>query len=587
MRLWAPIVVLPLLLTLGSSPPPQKTPVRYELTAQTKDRFRSGQAEIARGGPGFETTYAFYAVFADGTKTLEWRRREENKYIAHWITRSGRVWIMAGTGWTGPMDFGSFSLRDRNGDVLGSWTPGLYPAARERVRARQVVKEKTQAATLRNGDLEEIAVPFTDGTQERYIAFWPKGAQVPVCAVAHANKKDDLLAETLTNPAYELPAIQPPFGFWNHFRFWVAKPTDGKGVERVWIVPQQDRLVSQIVRLDQVHQFNKVPDAAYSVFGLTLLFEFGDRTATLSFVDGLAGIRHVTNLVTLGGFKSAAEAKADLEWQSPLILAMSGWMPIRQMGMSDYSRNQIEILDRRGKHYILVLDPQTYAVKERAYAGLIASRPIDASEDESATVTSERNARSKSGVYHLRFRRYEAKNVKFKGGAMTLSLLTTVDGKPGEVQLWSRPCYMDVPFMGVTDSGRVVYFESGLQKTYGQNDSIGHMADYGTLWIFGADGQEEGGQQVIGGNWGISDLAQMSRAIDFGHVRLESIGTPAVETAGDRRIQVWPVEEITVPIKGGKSKVFYILAHASAGDNMVFDDQPWIDEYVKEVRGQR
>lgn len=569
---------------------------RYELTAGEK---------LPPSGYGYgTTTYTFYEV-SGGAKKLKWRRTEPSTYIAHWISPSGRVWLMTGAAPSkngfiestkSPLrDASAITLRDTTGDTLRTWN-GWTTSRRGPYTGppSTMLKSDIPAGTTSylKGNAEQILLQGKTGRGARLTVYWPKNETRPVLEVHEFDAKHpsplSFAERAFASAGYDVPEFEPIAPRIN-LALWSAGSADGHA-DLVWLASAYGDMGIPVTS-GQGEPLARRPDSIQWIpMGRLLLFDFADRTATMSFRDNTGRLLRSIDLLALGGFSSVTEAKTNLKWRAPLMQSQHGWVPVGQIQSYEaIGASQIELWDTKGRRFLIDLHTANRPTKpgristqkspDRVYSGLLARRPKDPYTSPTWQKTEERYVHSPNKRFSLRYRRFALRNSM---GPRSITMLAHVmeNGKTVDVEMWNRTTYSDVPFMGVTDGGRSVLLEVGRTKAYMQNDRVGHMQDAATMLEYGPDGAQTGGEDPLEG-WGLKTAENLRKRVIFASIKLEVLGKPEAGQTDGIPTPMWPAERITIPIKGMASKVFYLVRHTGMGENLFVNDQPWVRSIVQ------
>jgi hypothetical protein len=462
--------------------------------------------------------------------------------------------------------------------------PGMFP-----VRTKgnlPVTIASADAKTLRPGIAEQLAITLTDGSKARLTAFWPRRQSRPIALL---DKGASLTEKALSDPAYNPPTFETPFGWRMRLSVWHAKSRVPNKRDLNWLLPMIE-YPSQPLRFDLSHEqpLDHAPDSIQiTPGGYLLLFDFDAAMARLTVCDAGGKFTRGIDLVKLGGFHSGAEAKASLNWRSPLAPGPAGWTPLSQYpDQRKYGREQIELWDSHQNRYVLTLDRNPNAVEAEVFRGLAARRPKELIDPHAYKLLNERSASSPDGKFCLRYRTFAGKGIP-NFARMTL-LARVPEGKStAEIELWSNSIYFDVPFFTVTNSGRSLFYETGHMPVLGTNGAPDHVHDYVSLRVVRIDGTQCAESSAIE-SWGFKSLADALARIEFGKTKVESLGKPEVVQRQGLSVHVYPAEKITVPIKDGDQKVFYILAHAANTDDYFTSGaQTWERDMIRAALGSQ
>jgi hypothetical protein len=560
-------------------------------------RFELAVATTTSGGfrATTTTTYSFFEIGA-GTKTLRWRRTDHFAYLNHWISPSGRVWIMVESPKSGfadetksPRRTSSISLRSLNGDVLATWSgwgePGPLTIAANAPGISPVVAAKVVAKLLRP-DAEQLVVPHQSGAETHLTLFWPKGHGKPFGFRQSFDPRKSmpplLLEQALSNPAYGAPTYDNPFGQEMTPTLWRAKALDNQHKDLVWLVPSTGSLGYTMGYPGVEQRLAQMPDSLQAIpGGLLLEFDFLAKAATMTVRDHNCKVIRTTDLLKLGGFSNVSEAKTNLKWRSPMVQTQHGWAPVSEVGdLYGYGTEQVELWDTKGRRFLLDLKPGTSG-SNKVLSGFAARRPKDPYTGGGWTKVSERTAVSPNGRFKLRLRSFSSKS-GMNPKSMTLLALVPERGKTAEVELWNTTTYEDVPFMTVTNNGRAISFQVERMKIRSGVETGDHMQDFAQMRVFSPDGNGIEGIDPLHG-WDLKTIRDVRDRVRFNQIKTESLGKPEVVQTDGIAIQVYPVERLTIPVKGAPTKIYYILRRTPMGDNMVVQDQPWVQSMVQQA----
>jgi hypothetical protein len=536
-----------------------------------------------------ETTYSYYEVTSSGSRILRWHRKEGGKYSRHWISPSGKLWIMTES-MPGPGGGGRTTLRSVNGDFLGSWQTyawGTYPLT---VRTKPApTMTSAEAKVLRPKVAEQLVVSMTDGSQVHLTAYWPKRLSRPILfdeRLATPRSKTSLVERVLSNQTYAPPTIEVTPG-WRPIYIWHAKSTSPTLPDLTWLLAF-DSVTNRPHSLDRGPELplDHYPDSIrVTKKGYLIIFDFFDSKARLTVLHFARKFNHSVDLMPLGGFKSAEEAKSSLSWRSPLEMGKGGWTPVSQMpDDGSYGRQQIELWDKQQKRYLFTIDSERNKFSSEVFSGFAARRPKELSDPGAYKLLSEKSAASPNGKYRLRLREFQGKGIP---NFRTLTLLARVQerNKTSEIEMWSNSAYKEIPFMAATNSGRAVYFEVGLMDVAGANGSAWTKKDYTALIVVGTDGNQLGYSSAFD-NWGFKTLAEVRDKVLFAHTKIDSLGSPEFVKSQGLSVPAYPIERITLPIKGAEAKQFYIVLHTAMGNSyFTTGAQPWEQEMIQQALG--
>ncbi len=568
-------------ITTHAAPSASVARSRYELVATTKDGVAAGGAD-----------YTYYQVSDAGKKTALWSV-PGGAYAHHWISPSGYVWVMSTVSNQRMIGGMQLWVRDPGGRLKGTWsedfvapfrmTGGKKPTV---VPGPKLDTSKVEALSPRPNIDEQLMMRYDNGDEIKVTLFMPpKGEDI---YYKSEKKKGDktpgpILDTALEDPDYDIPTIEKKM---DSLGIWRAKSHNPAKHDLIWTQTQFPGPELQSNRLETIQSQNRLDEMPESV-GYTpahfiYMFEFGSKTAQMNFMTVAGKMIHSTDLVKLGGFRSAQEAKDSLTWQKPLVPFQQDWIPISEYKSQMWGgRDLIEMRDKQDRRFEvqLAFDGNDTRYKEKVTEGLAARRTTEFYDDWSWKVTEERSVSSHSGQFTLRVRRFEPLQARSKAAwkelpqAITLLLNTTINGKKVPVEIWTQTWYKGIPGMAVTDNGIGLVFWTGQMSG---EKNVEH--DYATLMGWKLDGEQLMGEDPLTG-WGYKTLKALDANVQYSGMSVKELGKPTVQTIAGIKLDIYPAEEIRIPTKDKGTRIGYLM---SAGGRLAYyPDQPWIRKQIE------
>lgn len=557
------IIVLCLFVTLGCGDEvdPKKVAsavgqtLRYELRARP---------DVKQGGiRSYATTDYEYSEIRPAGRRVLWTRTEREKYAAHWVSPSGRVWVLTEST-AGPGGAGRLWLRSPTGDLLGSWPSYMVfqrgPAtnnASTAPHASELVAGGGRADEIKANVAERLRFPLRDGSEVRVVFLWPTDPAKSVALQGRPTLSgESLLEQALENPELETPAFERPLGDRSSLTIWRANALKPGGPSLTWLglMPWQGAGTARTMgRLQELRQMERSPDYVTRTPGNRILwFEFVTRQSpgrgVLRVMDTQGDEQAKVDLVAVGRFGSAKEAKESLKWQQPSFAKGQEWLPLSEVKDGwDTSREQVELWDRRGRRFVVTIAAGAArdTVKTEVQSGLRARRPKE--DSDRGRLVSEESVYSQNRRFKLRTRWFEREGEPRSGRLTLCALAPEASGTQAEVELWSTFILNEPAATYVTNSGRSLVFNferirSGTGK---------EPAEVATLIVRSPSGRQLAGLDLTQPE-GYSTAAEAKRSIRWDAVALASKGKRADWETEGLRLPVWTSEEATLAHRDGR-----------------------------------
>ena len=446
----------------GAPPVGDARGASYRLVAETEIK----QGSIRQYA---ESTYA-YSVAEGGRARELWTLTRHDHYLRHWISPSGRVWVMT-SGMPGPGGAATLWTRDPSGNGYGPWGfhTFLPPTIRGTTRYAQqsasgIDLDRVTTWTGGRGDASEgLRMPLKAGGEARVTLVAQEGAAPILLARTLKEGERDLVAEGLAaspyqNLSFARPVARSPLALWQYreektgrtrrILQTLQQATYGAPIDGVLVRVTAERTVdlapAAVVR---------TPAARVLWFGLSRPGEPEAARLTVMRYDG-AVLKDV-DLLKLGGYRSLADLKARLAFGDVRVQGDGGWVPIDPD--DNRSPDAPELLEIRGEGVRVLVRIDEAGVEVERFTGLAAKRPKESPPDPSR-ILSERAFASPDGRFHLRERHLRSGT---PNGIYALTLLGQAeepDGRVVPVELWSGIDSDAARSVRVTDSGRTFVF---------------------------------------------------------------------------------------------------------------------------------
>ncbi|HJP83544.1 MAG TPA: hypothetical protein VJ835_08570 [Fimbriimonadaceae bacterium] len=556
MRIAAIVVALlaGLIIWAQTGTSPQRAKSAFELLASS---------ELKQGAirPYAETQYRYFQVMGDGSKRELWSVLLNEKYLAHWISPSGMVWVQTEF-IPGPGGGGHIWARDRFGDVKGVF-PAYAGLPSRRIggspgdvlpfRLSQPEVKVVNTAHYLTSGAEQLQIKQPGGEEVRITIVPTPDGDVSVLKRLQAGQPDlftDLLNKPQSSPQVEFRRIEGmPFGLWqvsvegrtHWIRQVLAESYQGRTLE----VKREDEIADQPTRV------------VATPSGKILWFEFTNfqnpGIAQLEIFTLTGEKLDTVDLMKLGKFPSPREAKQQIIYGDVLWNGGSGLKPVdspERYGSADLESYFFN--DRTGRKYQIDLkkEGETYLVD--AKASLNIKQPANVVEPKfpGAAMINNQVASSPDGKFTA-----TAKTYKRDGNVLTQLTLTShivdpvVGGK--SIQLFSVPVATKVEGLKVSDSGRVFGVSFISQQPIGDK-----KVDMCLFQAWEPTGRNMN-FDLIRLKW-FSTLAEAKAQLNMKAFKAQPEGVRGEREFNGVPIPVYPLETLTFPFRSGKIENLYI-----------------------------
>ena len=510
-----------------------------------------------------ETRYV-YSEVRDNVRRELWSLSRREKYLRHWISPTGRVWVFT-AGMPGPGGASAIWTRDTSANGFGPWgfsnvlPPRVQAGERyARQSADDLDLDRVEAKDLgRSTRSEELRMPLKDGGESRITLVAQRDAMPVLLVRTLAKGERDLVTEALETDIHEelrlsRPVPRSPLILWEY-----RDPTSNRMRRILQSVGQStygESLAGVLLPVRSEREIDLEPSATIRTpagrviwFGFSQPGEPNAARMTIMSYDG--SVIDDVDLLKLYGYRDAAEARRRLVYRDVLFRdGRSGdgedWEPIDEnQNASSAVGEFLELRDDEGR---LLVRLNAQGARIERLKGLTAKRPKE-STWVGENAIGERTFASPDGRFHLRERHLKSKDGRDPYVATLIGQAIDEDGKRVEVQLWSDFHYDPLAQARLTNSGRS--FVLRFDHSTGPN---GKDVVVSALFVRNADGRQLAGMTTVGKDGWFATVEEARKGILLDKMTVTSEGLLQTRVVDDVTVQVPSVEKIALPFKDGR-----------------------------------
>ncbi len=548
MRPTAVLLALPLLWACDEEKAAMsKAASNYELTAKT---------EIKQGIRPYAETRYVYSEKIGGKKRELWTINRGDNYLRHWISPSGRVWVVT-QGMPGPGGAASIWTRDPSANGYGPWGfHSVLPPTKRNGRLYaggspgEIDLDRVSVRTLGNGRSEQIRLPLVSGGESRITLVARESAGPAILARALKPGERDLLTEAVEASPHESlrlsrPVPRSPLVLWEYrdektgrerrILQSVEQPTYGDPNDGVLLPLKDEREVALAPA-----SVTRTPAGRVLWFGFSKPGEPDAARLTITRYDGK--VLKDVDLVKLGGYENSAEAREGLAIRDVRIRRGSRWLPIDESeAYASDAQEELEI--KAGEGRVVLKLGEKIEVERLTGAAAIRPKELGWAADN---VLSERTFASPNGRFRLRERR-------LKNGNGPAAYATTLIGDAEEggkripVELWSDFHYDPLHQARVTDTGRAFL----LRFDHATNEK-NVVVENAALFIKSADGAQLAGIALLTDPGWFSTPAEAKANLRLDRLTVVPQGHIGTREVDSVKIPTPAEERLTLPLEDGR-----------------------------------
>ncbi|RYG38979.1 hypothetical protein EON81_02080 [bacterium] len=539
---------------------------KFELKAETEIKIGIRQYAV--------TKYTYYEINGSDRREL-WSITQNENYLRHWISPSGRVWV-ATSSMPGPGGGGYMWTRDARAQrMIGlSYSTALQPDVKESTRHAagsldDVDLGRVEARVLGTTSFaEQLLLPLKEGGEGRItLVTTREGEQIGVARYV-AKGEPDLLTQGLQTsfdaPRFSRPAPRSPLALWE----MRDEKTGGTlrilqtFQEATFGEPSEGRFKKiETERKGGLHGESVVRTPAGRIlwFGLSQPGEPYAARLTVMRYDGK--VLSDVDLLKLGGYSSPEEVREKMSIKDVRIRRGGSYLPIDdQENYSADSPEELQVKDEGGRTIIDITDPK---VEVKRLTGLAAKPPKEGLW-ANAKINRERIFSSPNGKFKLRERRVaNGKNADIYFETF-LGQAEDEMGRQTFVELWSTVSYSPVAQSRVTDSGRTFILRAEpIEKGKPQR---------AVMMVYAPGGNQTAGIDLFQPPASFPSAKAALNGIRLGEMSVRSEGVVLTREVEGVSYQSADAETFKLPIGAGRSWEFRIgpNAYGPQGDTMMW-----------------
>jgi hypothetical protein len=525
-------------------------PVQYDLQAETQ--IKEGIRPFA------ETLYKFQMLRAGEPQGL-WTLKLMEKYGRHWISPSGYVWVLT-ENMPGPGGGSRIWVRDTVANTVGEWATGFLPPTSQQSsdrsvrplgppRIEDIFAPGGTALELSTG-YPQLRLPLQEGGELRLTAAHPEGRRISLHRHLRPGARD-LFTEMVSEPGVRFELHRPDD---HRARIMVWTREGGQGNALLQVVSFLSGGPIPSVSVEREEELRRPPThIEVTPGGRILLFDIGrewePNHAKLRVLSPEGNTVNEFDLLAEGRYASAAEVRRSLRYRDARVATSAGVRPLRDAERQGAGEHEIvEFLDDEGQRFTLILKGRGGGAEAAldVQRGLGARRPKEPVLP-GARAETERFVKSESGRFKVRIRRWSAPVPQY-----TTTLLTSLNGEPREVEMWSRRTSMEPIDAFVSNSGRVFLLEaSQVQNEQGQK------VDHAVLTIWEPDQKQLAGFTLIDKDW-YSSIEHVRRRLDLSKIEIGYEGVAAEVDVEGVSVPQWERENLVIPLGDGRTRQWWI-----------------------------
>lgn len=499
-----------------------------------------------------ETAYTLFRILEDGSRKECWRLILPEKYLRHWISPEGRVWVVTGSAGANSRQPRVW-VRDKEANTIAAWTD-FEIAHRSgvdiRTPAGQTHISIADSDWISSRIGEVMQIPFEGGGKSRLgIILLNNGQVVDFCRYAPSGSLGVLESVVFDSDGFIL-SRKPLLNSNKRYMVWKAS-IRGEGRIRNWIevdsaAHRNRQVVEQEIEIEHDPIRPSVLPGENVVWfeesqGATTIRFFTKDLALIGEVDfrKLPEVRHV-----------ASNLRLDLD--SFRILDSGIWMMPDHIEMRSAQASE-SFRAQSTNGYVFRFDLKIGQTEGGLLTRVYANELAQPKEPEylHSKIDSETVIKSPNGRFRMRIRRFTHLNRKTETRLTLIAFAESESGEKREVELWSRA--LGTPpssSIVVTDSGKTLYLHCG--------DIPGTSRELAVFQAFGPDGSVCAGFDLIANGYFKSSIDAI-REFASDKLRIAFDGPLGELCFQGVRIPVWAQEVIEVPFKDGRKIMFETL----------------------------